>query len=97
MKHGFIKVAALSPDLRVADVEYNTRQIIDSIKKASEQGIKVLCLPELCITGYTCGDLFGSRLLADRAKDALLQIAVETANLPIFFTVGLPCLFKSKL
>ncbi|MGM9680846.1 MAG: NAD(+) synthase [Eubacteriales bacterium] len=97
MNHGFIKVAALSPDLRVADVEYNTRRIIESVKAAAELGVKVLCLPELCVTGYTCGDLFGFRLLAERAENALVRIADETADLPLFFTVGLPYLYKSKL
>ncbi len=97
MKDGFIKVAALSPDLRVADVAYNTEKIIEAVKFAAADGVKVLCLPELAITGYTCGDLFGSRLLIDAAKDALVEIVKATADLPIFFAVGLPYLHNGKL
>lgn len=97
MRNGFIKVAAISPDLRVADVAYNTAQIIAAVRRAADDGVRVLCLPELAITGYTCGDLFGSRLLADAAREALAEIAKATADLPVFFAVGLPYLYNGKL
>lgn len=97
MKDGFIRVAAISPDLRVADVAYNTEKIIEAVKFAAADGVKVLCLPELAITGYTCGDLFGSKLLIDAAKDALIEIVKATADLPIFFAVGLPYMRNGKL
>lgn len=58
MKHGYVKVAAVTPKIRVADTVYNEKVICDSIKEAAEQGAKVIVLPELCVTGYTCGDLF---------------------------------------
>ena len=58
MRDGFIKVAAGTPKIKVADCDYNAGQIISLMKDAAEQGVKVLALPELCITGYTCGDLF---------------------------------------
>ncbi|MBQ8383118.1 MAG: NAD(+) synthase [Clostridia bacterium] len=97
MNNGFIKVAAASPDLRVADVAYNKAQIIATVERAAADGVRVLCLPELAITGYTCGDLFGSRLLIDAAKKALVEIVQATADLPVFFAVGLPYLHNGKL
>ena len=58
MRDGFIKVAAGTPKIRVADCRYNAEQIFTLMREADKQGVKVLCLPELCLTGYTCGDLF---------------------------------------
>ena len=58
MRHGFIKVAAATPDIRVADVDYNKGQIIKQMDEAAEAGAKIIVFPELCITGYTCSDLF---------------------------------------
>ena len=56
MRHGFVKVAAATPDIRVADVAYNVEQIKKQMDEADEQGAKVVVFPELCLTGYTCGD-----------------------------------------
>ncbi len=97
MKNGFIKVAAASPALRVADVAYNKAQIIATVEQAAADGVKVLCLPELCLTGATCGDLFLQRTLTDGAWDALCDIAEATKDLSIFFTVGLPLRYNGKL
>ncbi|MBQ8287944.1 MAG: NAD(+) synthase [Clostridia bacterium] len=97
MKNGFIKIAAASPALKVADVAYNQAQIIATVERAAADGVRVLCLPELALTGATCGDLFRQRTLIDGAKEALIEIAQATKNLPIFFTVGLPYLWKGKL
>ena len=58
MQYGFIRCAAASPALRVADCDYNADQIIKTMHDADEKHVQVLCLPELCLTGYTCGDLF---------------------------------------
>ena len=58
MRDGFVKAAAGTPKIRVADCEYNAGQIIALMEEAAAQGVKVLALPELCVTGYTCGDLF---------------------------------------
>ncbi len=58
MKDGFLAVRAASPALRVADCEYNTAQILAAMEDAGRAGVRLLCLPELCLTGYTCGDLF---------------------------------------
>lgn len=56
MRQGFIKTAAVTPDIRVADVAYNTEEIIKKMKEAAGLGAKIIVFPELCITGYTCGD-----------------------------------------
>ena len=97
MKNGFIKVAAASPSLRVADVAYNKAQIIATVQAAAADGVKVLCLPELCLTGATCGDLFLQKTLIDGAWNALMDIVEATKDLPVFFTVGLPIRYKGKL
>ena len=72
MKHGYIKTAAVTPGLRVADPVYNGNLICEKIDEAMEQGAAVLVFPELCITGYTCGDLFWQELLLNQAKEQLL-------------------------
>ena len=71
MKDGFLKAAALSPALRVADCAYNVRQITDALHKAAARGVKLAVFPEFCLTGYTCGDLFLQRTLQTGALDAL--------------------------
>ena len=63
MKDGFLKAAALSPALRVADCAYNVRQITEALRKAAARGVKLAVFPEFCLTGYTCGDLFLQRTL----------------------------------
>lgn len=97
MKDGFIKTAACSPVLKVANVDFNSGVIISEVKKAYESGVKLLCFPELSITGYTCGDLFDSQLLIAKAAEALKTIAEETKNMPVFFVVGLPYRHAGKL
>ena len=97
MRDGFIKVGAAAPEIRVADTEFNGTNIIVCVKEAAEQGVKLLVLPELCITGYTCGDLFGQRTLIEAARSQLDRIARETANLDIIFAAGLPMLKNGKL
>ena len=97
MRDGFIKVGAAAPEIRVADTEFNGSNIIACVKAAAEQGVKLLALPELCITGYTCGDLFGQRTLIDAAKEQLCRVMAETKELDIIFAVGLPMLKGGKL
>ena len=97
MKDGFIKVAAGTPNIRVADCEYNKNSILQTIKDAYNQGVKLLALPEMCITGYTCADLFLQRALTLSAEDALSHILADTSDIDMFFTVGLPVLFGGKL
>ena len=97
MKDGFIKVAAATPKIKVADVQSNSNNIINDIKKAAEQGVKLITFPELSITGYTCGDLFGQRLLIESAKKQLDRIREETKTLEIISVVGLPLIKNGKL
>ncbi len=97
MRDGFIKVAAGTPKIRVADCDYNAGQIISLMKEAAAQGVKVLALPELCITGYTCGDLFLQPTLLDGAERALGRILDETMKLDIVTALGLPVKFQNKL
>ena len=97
MKQGFIKVAAATPKIRVADTVYNTEVICDCISKAIEEGAKVIVLPELAITGYTCVDLFLQDKLLSEAKEALFCIAAFTQNLDGIVFVGLPIAYGGKL
>ena len=97
MKNGFIKVAAATPKIKVADVQFNSNNIINDIKKAADQGVKLITFPELSITGYTCGDLFGQRLLIESAQKQLDRIKDETKSLEIISAVGLPLIKNGKL
>ena len=97
MRDGFIKAAAGTPKIRVADCEYNAEQIIALMKEAAEQGVKVLALPELCVTGYTCGDLFLQDALLQGAEDALSRILEETSTLDMLTAVGLPVRCQNEL
>ncbi len=97
MKNGYIKVAAYTPDLAVADCKYNAQKSIDAIKNAHAEGVKLLCLPELGLTGATCGDLFFSKTLQKGAIDALFTVLEETKDLEILYTLGLPFSYQGKL
>ncbi|MBE6628207.1 MAG: NAD(+) synthase [Ruminococcaceae bacterium] len=97
MKHGFIKVAAGAPKIRVADPAYNVGEMIRIAREAAKKEVKVLCFPELSITGYICGDLFFSSALLDGAKNALATYVKETAELDLISFVGLPLEWKQKL
>ena len=90
MKDGFIKVAAATPGIRVADVAYNTAQIKSMMEKAVEEGAKVVVFPELCLTGYTCGDLFTQEILLEQAKQGLKEIGEATRDMDALVFVGLP-------
>ncbi len=100
MKDGFISVAALTPDIRVADVDYNTRQIMEGIDRAMDDPVnpaKIVVFPELCITGYTCGDLFTQDLLLEKAREALLTVAGHTKGKKGLVFVGLPLAVDGEL
>ena len=77
MKDGFLKTAAATPLIRVADCGFNAQQIMKIMDRAAQQGVRLLVLPELCITGYTCSDLFLQESLLDSAWQALLQLAEQ--------------------
>lgn len=97
MKQGFVKVAAVTPDIRVADVDYNTEKICEAIDCAAEEHAKIVVFPELCVTGYTCGDLYTQDVLLKRSKEALQQIASYTRDKDMLVFVGLPLDVEGKL
>lgn len=97
MKNGFIRVAAATPVIRVADCGYNTGKIIEAIDKALEQGNKLVVFPELSITGYTCGDLFLQDIILRSAQENVMKIAEHTKGKDIIAVVGLPLTVKGKL
>lgn len=97
MKHGFVKVAAVTPDIRVADVAYNKDQIISKLGEAANEGAKVIVFPELCITGYTCSDLFLQDLLLREARKAIVDIAEATRNIDALIFVGAPLCVDGEL
>ena len=97
MKDGFIRAAALTPEIRVADTAYNAEQIEKGIDEALGNGARILVFPELCITGYTCQDLFLQETLLSGAKEALKQIAAHTEGLDALVFVGLPLEKDGKL
>lgn len=97
MKQGFIKVAAVTPEIRVADTAYNGQMIKKLMEKACTENAKVVVFPELCITGYTCGDLFWQDILLASALEELLSIAEESTKYDAIFFVGLPLSYNGKL
>ncbi len=97
MRNGFIRAAALLPRVKVADPGYNKERICELIRQAAKQGVKIMVFPELCITGYTCGDLFYQELLLREAKKALFEIAEMTRDLDAVVFVGLPVEYQAKL
>jgi len=94
MKYGYVKVATCTPDLKVADVEFNTKSVIEQIQLAKDKGVELLCFPELSLTGVTCGDLFFSDVLLNSVKDGLKKIVNATKDIKMLVLVGLP--FKNK-
>ncbi len=90
MKDGFIKVAAASPMIKVADTEYNAGQVIECMKKAAEKGVKLLVFPELTLTGCSCYDLFGHRVILRGAEAALEKVIEASAGSDMLVIVGLP-------
>ena len=97
MRDGFIKIAAATPDLHAADCAYNTSEIVKLAKEAAAKGAKLITFPELCLTGYTCGDLFLQETLLEGALDALNTVCRETAELAAVIVVGLPLRVRGKL
>ena len=97
MKNGFVKVAAATPDIRVADVEFNTQNIINAMEEAQKNGAKILVFPELCVTGYTCSDLFDHSVLLKASRKALLEIAENTNDKDMLVLVGAPLEVNGKL
>ena len=97
MKYGFVNVAAAVPTVKVADVEYNVQQLESIIAQAEGRGVEVIVFPELCLTGYTCQDLFKEQLLLDRAEEAIIMLLDFTRKLDIICIVGTPLLINGLL
>lgn len=98
MKHGYIRLAAATPKIKVADCKYNTNQILELAKKAYDKDVRVLVFPELCITGYTCNDLFLQSTLISGAVESLIKIVKETAQYKgMILFMGLPLTYHCKL
>ena len=97
MKLGFVKVAAVTPKIKVADTAYNGELIRSLMKETADAGAKVVVFPELCITGYTCGDLFLQERLIVSAKKELMSIVKASEGLDAVFFVGLPYEINGKL
>ena len=94
--YGYVRVGAAVPRLKLADCTYNKEQIVTMAKEAAVKGIRVLTFPELCITGYTCADLFMQRPLLVAAEKTIKAIASETADLNVFIVVGAPVPLDSQ-
>ena len=97
MQDGFVKVAACAPRIRVADVTYNVRACADAVRKAAGDGAKVVVLPELCITGSTCGDLFWQNALLDAAFAGVVDLAAELQDIDALVFVGAPLCVDGRL
>lgn len=97
MKQGFIKVAAVTPKIRVADPVYNGAVICEEMEKVYAKGAKIIVFPELCLTGYTCGDLFLQQLLLEKAEEQLLTVAAATRDKDALVMIGLPMVREGRL
>ena len=97
MKDGFVKVAAATPKIKVADTQYNAEAIISEVKEACADGAKIVVLPELCITGYSCSDLFLQDKLLASAREQLGVIADRTADCDALLFIGMPLEKDHKL
>lgn len=97
MQNGFVKVAAAVPAVKVADSEYNTLQIENIIAQAEGKGVEIIVFPELCITGYSCQDLFRQSLLLEQVEASMLMLLDFTRNLDIISIVGLPVVVGDML
>lgn len=97
MNQGFLKVAAICPKIKVADPIYNAEVIIEQSLQAEKQGAKIMVFPELCLTGYTCGDLFFQDVLLKKTLQALNKIRIQTKKIDALIFIGLPLLHKGSL
>lgn len=97
MKHGFIKAAAMTPKIKVADPIYNAKEICKGVEEALAKEAKIVVFPELCLTGYTCGDLFLQEMLLSKAKEALDTVVEATQGSDALVFAGLPLRKDCKL
>ena len=97
MKDGFVKIACSAPSLKVADCEYNVSQMLEAVKEANAKGVKVLCFPELSVTGYTCGDLFLQDALIGEAERQLIRLVRGSARYEMIVIAGFPFVQNNRL
>ncbi|MDO5560872.1 MAG: NAD(+) synthase [Oscillospiraceae bacterium] len=97
MKDGFVKVASCTPNVKVADTDYNIGKIYEQLCEADRMGAKVIVFPELCITAYTCQDLFFQDTLLDSAMKSLAELVAKSSDIQAMFIVGCPVRFEGKL
>lgn len=97
MKDGFLRVAAASVDVKVADPVFNKESIMKTVKKAQERRVKVLVLPELVMSAYTCGDLFWQKPLLEESRKQLGELLCETADISMVIVAGTPLVVHQKL
>ncbi len=96
-KFGYVRVAASVPELKVANVEFNTKEVIKEIKALNKEGVQIVTFPELCLTGYTCADLFSQDILISRSKEAIKTVMDETKSLDIISIIGAPIVCDNQL
>ena len=97
MNYGFVKVAAAVPRVKIADCNFNAKQLESLIAVADGKGVQIITFPEMSITAYTCGDLFGQQLLLEEAEMALMQILNNTRQLDIISILGMPVIVNSTV
>ena len=88
--HGFFRVASVIPEVKIADVEANVNYIIEKLKELSDSGVRVAVFPELCVTGYTCGDLFHQKELIENAESGIARLREASSEYDMMFVVGAP-------
>jgi len=97
MNYGFVKVCAATVKIKVADTQFNTKAIVSAIRQASGQGAQIIVFPELCITGYTCGDLFNQRVLIQSVEECIAEIAGQTKDISALCFIGAPVSNSGRL
>ncbi|HAB67455.1 MAG TPA: NAD(+) synthase [Firmicutes bacterium] len=95
--YGYARVAASVPELKVGNVEFNTKEVIKEIKDLNKEGVQIVTFPELCLTGYTCADLFSQDILLTKSKDAIKKVMNETKSLDIISIIGAPIVCDNQL
>lgn len=96
-KFGYVRVAASVPELKVANVEFNTKEVIKEIKALDKEGVQIVTFPELCLTGYTCADLFSQNILITKSKEAIKEVIDSTKLLDIISIIGAPIVCDNQL
>ena len=97
MNYGFLKVASAIPVVKVSDCQTNMERIEALSREAASRGVSLVAYPELALTGYTCGDLFGQPFLLEEAERCMAELLIRTATLPLIQIVGMPVAVGNKV